>query len=83
MVNDTHLAVVFNTSIYRVKQPYLYVPTLVPTLTYEDEIEIQCTDPTGAADTVKVYVCSGSSSIPLITAVVNMPLSELPLDQGS
>ena len=38
---------------------------------------VTCLDPAGGADTVKVTVCSRTSCVPLLSAIVKMPLSEV------
>jgi hypothetical protein len=35
----------------------------------------------GSADPIRVFVCNPKSCVPIITATVNMPISELLLDQ--
>ena len=41
---------------------------MVPQLLYKIDVEIECVDPTGASDMVKVFVFNKESSLPLITA---------------
>ena len=55
----------------------IHIPVLLPGLLYQFEAEVQCVDHNGAADSIQIYICSASSSIPVLSAVVKMPLSEL------
>ena len=72
----------FNENIYRLKNgksPYL--PLLVPNLNYKVDVEVDNIDPAGAADVIKVFVFNKESTVPLITANIQMPLSEINMDQ--
>jgi Bardet-Biedl syndrome 1 protein len=80
VVADLALVVTSDPDRYRIAQPLLMLPLLVPSLTYNVDTDVVCVDPTQVPDSVRVYATLGSSSVPLITAVVNMPMSEMPLD---
>ena len=54
---------------------------MLPNMTYKVNVEIECVDPTGANDLVKVIVMGPDSTLPLISANIQMPVSELNLDQ--
>ena len=72
----------FNENIYRLKNgttPYL--PLLVPNLNYKVDVEIDNIEPSGAADVIKVFVFNKDSTVPLITANIQMPLSEINMEQ--
>jgi hypothetical protein len=45
-------------------------------LEYIHIVEIESIDPTGANDVVKIFICDKGNSCPLISAYVNMPISE-------
>lgn len=49
---------------------------LLPSVTYRCECELQSVDEGGAADSVRVFVCNRTSKLPIISAVVAMPISE-------
>ena len=55
----------------------LSIPLLVPGLLHTTNVDLECVEPTGAADVIRVYVCSSKSMVPTISAVVNMPMSEV------
>jgi hypothetical protein len=41
---------------------------MIPNLIYKVDIEIECVDPNGASDSIKVLVFNKDSSYPMITA---------------
>ena len=52
------------------------LPMLVPGLDYAFETFVESVSDKGIADTIKVFVLKRDSSAPLITAMINMPVSE-------
>ena len=58
------------------------VPLLIPGLLYRLDAELECIDETGGADAIRIFVCSTKSVLPVLSAVVNMPVSETMLDAG-
>ena len=56
------------------------LPLMLPNLVYEINVEVECIDPTGANDIIKVFIIDTQSTLPLITANLNMPVSELNMD---
>mmetsp|Transcript_23512 Transcript_23512/g.51569 ORF Transcript_23512/g.51569 Transcript_23512/m.51569 type:complete len:590 (+) Transcript_23512:193-1962(+) len=78
-LSDVPLMCTANTSLYRVPKPCYYLPLLVPQQVYLVEIPIICINEIGGTDTARIFVCSRNSNLPLISAVVNMPISETPL----
>ena len=73
---DTFVVLNFNENIYRLRNRNPKIPMLIPQLLYKIDVEIECIDPTGASDIVKVFVFNKESSIPLITANIQMPMCE-------
>jgi hypothetical protein len=53
---------------------------MLPNLTYKVDIEVENIDPTGANDIIRVFFIDQTSPVPLITANLQMPVSELNLD---
>ena len=41
------------------------------------DAELDCIDEAGGADAIPVFVCSAKSVLPVLSAVVNMPVSEV------
>ena len=52
------------------------MPSLVPSITYKLETVVECMDDMGRSEPVYVFVLGRGSPSPLITAVINMPVSE-------
>jgi hypothetical protein len=50
---------------------------MLPNLIYKIDLEIECLDVTGANDTIKVFVIDRESTVPLISANIQMPVSEI------
>lgn len=74
---DVPLMCATNPSLYRVPRPCYYLPILVPQQLYIVEIPIVCHDENGGTDNVRIFLCSRQdTSLPIISAAVNMPISE-------
>jgi hypothetical protein len=54
---------------------------MLPNLTYKVDVEVECIDPTGNNDIIRVYVIDQHSTVPLISANLQMPVSELSMDE--
>jgi hypothetical protein len=50
---------------------------LVPGLIHRIDAELECVDENGSADVVRVFVCPPKSAVPILSAIVTMPQSEL------
>mmetsp|Transcript_50681 Transcript_50681/g.99275 ORF Transcript_50681/g.99275 Transcript_50681/m.99275 type:complete len:589 (-) Transcript_50681:207-1973(-) len=74
---NTPVTYSFNNSIYRLQGAVTWIPVLLPSLEYKYEIQVECLDENGAADAIRVYICSPTSTVPAISAIVNMPVSEV------
>eukprot|EP00403_Amphidinium_massartii_P031176 CAMPEP_0178386438 /NCGR_PEP_ID=MMETSP0689_2-20121128/8560_1 /TAXON_ID=160604 /ORGANISM="Amphidinium massartii, Strain CS-259" /LENGTH=599 /DNA_ID=CAMNT_0020006775 /DNA_START=42 /DNA_END=1838 /DNA_ORIENTATION=- len=82
-VYDVPLLVTTNPNLYRVPKPCSYLPILVPQQLYIVEVPITCVNENGGTDCVRVFLCSHQSSVPIISAIVNMPISEPALVDGA
>ena len=47
---------------------------------YKVDLEVECLDATGANDTIRVFVIDDKSTVPLISANIQMPVSEIVID---
>merc|ERR1719335_1057399 len=65
-----------NPNLYRTPKPCSYIPILVPQQHYILEVPIICTDENGGTDCVRIFLCNPEANVPIISAVVNMPISE-------
>ena len=63
--------------MYRAQQDQMQLPVLLPSLQYRFDFRLQCLNPATGTGNVKMLLHSSKSSIPLLAAVVKMPLSEL------
>ena len=64
----------------KVGTPCIQVPLLVPGFQYKYSVDVFNIDEDGGAEPVQVFVCGTASIVPMISAVVNMPLSDIVLD---
>jgi len=67
----------YNHDIYKITGGVTWLSALVPTLDYKYELKLECIDENGACDPIRVYICNPRSAVPMISAIVNMPVSEL------
>ena len=74
----TNLLITFqyNDSLYSLAKPSITVPLLVPGLMHAYDTLVECISDKGISDNIKVFVLHQGKSIPIITAVINMPVSE-------
>ena len=70
----------FRDTIYKQRGNSPLLPLLLPNLIYKVNVEVECIDPAGTNDIIKVFIVDSASSVPLIAANLNMPVSELNLD---
>lgn len=66
----------YDERLYRVRTPFLRIPLLVPGLVYPLETFVECTSDKGVSDIIKVFVLRQGRNTPLLTAHINMPVSE-------
>jgi len=78
-IYDVPLMCTTNPNLYRVPKPCFYLPILVPQQVYIVEIPVTCINEIGGTDCVRMFLCSQNSNVPIISAIVNMPISEPPL----
>ena len=52
------------------------LPLLVPSLEYSFETRIECLDEVGRTEDISVFVMRKGNLVPLITAIIKMPVSE-------
>lgn len=75
-LHDLSAMVTYNSLIYQVKQSTMFLPALIPNVSYLYEVEVESVEPSGAADSVRVFVSQQGSSVPVLSAIVSMPMSE-------
>lgn len=62
--------------IYKIEKTYIPIPLLAPGLCYSFATSVECSSEMNISDIIKVFVVKQGENIPLITAIINMPLSE-------
>ncbi|KFM79266.1 Bardet-Biedl syndrome 1 protein, partial [Stegodyphus mimosarum] len=62
--------------IYRIQKTYIPIPFLAPGLPYNFVTPVECVSEMNISDIIKVFVLKQGQSIPIITAMINMPVSE-------
>ncbi|KAM3592354.1 uncharacterized protein V6R79_017100 [Siganus canaliculatus] len=75
-VMNLAVSFLYDESLYSMRTPYLRIPLLVPGLVYPVETFVECTSDKGISDIIKVFILHEGRSSPLLTAHINMPVSE-------
>jgi len=66
----------YDSTLYEVAKPMIQIPLLIPGLSYAFETLINCISDKGISDKIRVFLLHRGNSTPIITAVINMPVSE-------
>nr|XP_044997787.1 Bardet-Biedl syndrome 1 protein isoform X2 [Jaculus jaculus] len=66
----------YNEALYALPRAFFKVPLLVPGLSYPLETFVESLSTKGISDMIKVLVLREGQSIPLLSAHINMPVSE-------
>jgi len=76
---DVPITFACNPAIYRLhgRNMVQRIPILLPGVEYSFDVDVDCIDPAGTADSIRVFVLNPKSVVPSISAIVNMPQSEL------
>ena len=74
---DLPVVLLVDESKYRVAVCGVRIPCVVPGVEVVYMFDVRSVDAAGAADVVRVFVMNPKSAIPAISAVVNMPVSEV------
>ncbi|XP_071962650.1 BBSome complex member BBS1-like [Antedon mediterranea] len=70
------ISFLFDEKLYSLQKALIQVPMLVPGLNYSFETLVECLSDKGLSDVIKVFVLKETETAPIITAVINMPVSE-------
>lgn len=77
VVTGVRVTVTFDPSVFHIPRPTVGVPVLTPGVTRELSMDVSCISPVGAAGDLRVAVAGpGDSCVPLLSAMVTMPMSE-------
>ena len=69
-------------SLYKFSNPLLVIPLLIPGFMYQYLVDVECIDENGGADKIHVFVLNKKSCVPIISAIVTMPVSEALMIEG-
>lgn len=75
-VSECYLIFKYDETLYRISKTFIQMPLLVPTVSYSFDTRVECIDDMGRADIINIYLAKNHTHIPLITAALNMPVSE-------
>ncbi|KAM4623579.1 BBSome complex member BBS1 isoform 2-T2 [Polymixia lowei] len=75
-VMNLTISFLYDENLYSMRNPYFKIPLLVPGLIYPIDTFVECTSDKGISDIIKVFVLHDGRSAPLLTAHINMPVSE-------
>ncbi|KAJ8265989.1 hypothetical protein GJAV_G00123850 [Gymnothorax javanicus] len=66
----------YDETLYSMRNAFFQIPLLVPGLNYPIDTFVECLSDKGISDIIKVFVLREGKSSPLLTAHINMPVSE-------
>ena len=69
----------FNENMYRVEPDFVSLPTLIGGYKYTARFTVQSLDKDGKADIINIVATSSHYAVPLGTSVVQMPVSQFPV----
>ena len=69
----------FNQTLYKVppNQSQKLLPMLLPGVLIKVEVDVECLDPNRPAEQIKVLVLNPASAVPFVSAIVQMPPSDV------
>merc|ERR1719446_342960 len=73
------VTVTFNQTLYKVppNQSQKLLPMLLPGVLIKVEVDVECLDPNRPAEQIKVLVLNPASAVPFVSAIVQMPPSDV------
>ncbi|MBN3313992.1 BBS1 protein, partial [Atractosteus spatula] len=75
-VMNLAVSFLYDESLYSMKTAFFKIPLLIPGLNYPIDTFVECLSDRGISDIIKVFVLHEGKSAPLLTAHINMPVSE-------
>lgn len=73
------LTYIYSPALYKLTEPLVSFPVLLPAVKHCVQQEVTCVDRSGLADAIKVLLVAGDSALPLVSANLQMPATELSL----
>lgn len=74
---QTPIVTMYNANIYSVPRALQIVPLMIPGLLYHVVLDVLNVDANGGADNITICLCDMNKHIPMIAAVVKMPICEI------
>ncbi|KAJ8348309.1 hypothetical protein SKAU_G00268980 [Synaphobranchus kaupii] len=75
-VMNLAVSFLYDEALYSMRNAFFQIPLLVPGLNYPINTFVECLTDKGISDIIKVFVLREGKSAPLLTAHINMPVSE-------
>ncbi|XP_017348265.1 Bardet-Biedl syndrome 1 protein isoform X1 [Ictalurus punctatus] len=75
-VMNLAISFLYDENLYSMRTAFFKIPLLVPGLNYPIDTFVECLSDKGISDIIKVFVLREGKSTPLLTAHINMPISE-------
>ena len=79
-ITGTRIVLNIDETVYKVHGRYPILPLMLPGVDYRVCFNVENIEATGAPDVIQVYMFNGSSTMPLITANIQMPACEQEID---
>merc|ERR1712224_802112 len=70
------LLIAGNAQLYHIPEPCKLLPAVIPHQMYSLEVDVIYKDENGGTDTIRLYLCKPNGSVPILTALVQMPMCE-------
>ena len=70
----------FNELLFKQLSPSPSIAAMIPNISYKYDILVKNISLNGSAGLIKAVVFNKESSVPMITANLNMPISEIEID---
>jgi Bardet-Biedl syndrome 1 protein len=78
---NSKLMLVYNELLFKsVSKKNPVIPAMLPSVLYKFDLLVKNISMNGSAGVIKALVFNSDSSVPMITANLNMPISEIELD---
>ncbi|KAH9408723.1 Bardet-Biedl syndrome 1 protein, partial [Tyrophagus putrescentiae] len=74
---DLMMVFEYDAKIYRLERNVIQIACLLATATYRYTNRVHCISEMNLSDAIKIYILYENEEVPLVTAVINMPRSEL------
>lgn len=70
----------YNDLVFKQITPNILIPAMLPNITYKYDLMVQNISMNGSGGVIKALVSNKESTVPMITANLNMPISEVEVE---